>query len=319
MTTIDRTKFGHNTTTNEVLEGLDLSGRTVLITGGSSGLGAETARALASKGALVTITGRNSEKAQEVADKIKSETGQDVRVENLELASVASIRDFVSRFLGNVEKLDLLINNAGVMACDHLTTEEGFEKQFGVNHLGHFLLTCLLVPALKKGHHPRIVSLSSMGHHYSPVVFDDVHFEHRDYDRWVSYGQSKTANILFVVTLEKRLSPLGIHALAVHPGVIATDLSRHLPQEEIERFTEMIESGAMTLKSVEAGAATTVYAATAPELKGKGGLYLADCNICKTDDKEDSPAIVRSYALDSKNADKLWQLSEQWLGQTFEF
>lgn len=316
---IDRAKFKSSTTTTEVLEGIDLRGRTVLITGGSSGLGAETARALASKGAQVTITARNLEKAQDVVSKIESETGSRVTVEEMELGSLASVRALAERFLSRVEKLDLLINNAGIMACDQSKTVDGFEKQFGVNHLGHFLLTCLLTPALMKGEAPRIVSLSSVGHQTSPVIFNDIQFLNREYDRWVSYGQAKTANALFAVGLEKRLAPHGIHAYAVHPGVIMTDLSRHLPQEEVEGFSKMVESGAMVLKSVEAGAATSVYAATAPELEGKGGVYLANCGVCPQDDESESQTVVRSYAMDEEGAEKLWRVSEQLLGQTFSF
>lgn len=315
MTVLERKAFGHDTTIDEVLKGIELQGRTVLITGGSSGLGAETARAFAAKGAEVIITARNLTKARDLADEIESSTGQQVRVEKLELGSLDSIKEFAQRFSG---KLDILINNAGVMACDQTTTADGFEQQFGVNHVGHFLLTCLLIPALKQGEKARIVNLSSGGHRFSPVVFEDIQFQNRPYDRWASYGQSKTANILFTVALDKRLNQHGIRALAVHPGVIQTELGRHLPEEDIARFQELVETGAMKMKSIPAGAATSAYAATAPELEGQGGVYLADCAVCPQDDEAESNA-VRSYAIDPENAERLWTLSEQLVGMEFRF
>ena len=307
--------FGVNTTTNEILAGIDLTGKTILITGGTSGLGQESARALAAHGAKVIITARNLEKASSVVDKIQQETGAKVDVEALELASFASIRAFAKRILERSEPIDVLILNAGVMACPYAKTEDGFEMQFGTNHLGHFLLTCLIAPKLDKS--GRIVSLSSSGHQFSPVVFDDIQFEHRDYDRWLSYGQAKTANALFAVGLNKRLAHRGIEAFAVHPGAIQTDLARHLTEDDITRLQAYIESGAMPLKTIPAGAATQVLAATAPEIAGKGGAYLADCQICEVDDEAETWTVVRSYAVNLEAADQLWQISEEMVGQSF--
>ncbi len=318
MSNIDRSAFGHDTTTDEVLEGIDLSGKLALVTGGSSGLGAETARVLASKGARVVMTARNMAKGEEVAQGIRTSTGNDaVEVMELELGSFASIRAFAGKFLAKHDALDILINNAGVMACPFARTEDGFEMQFGANHLGHFLLTGLLTPALVKAAPSRIVNLSSSGHQMSPVVFEDVNFEQRDYHKWASYGQSKTANILHAVELERRLGERGVHAYAVHPGAIQTELSRHMDEADWEMMQSRANSGAITVKTIPVGAATSVYAATAPELDGKGGLYLDDCHIAPINDDAATPGGVRSYALDPEAAKRLWAVSEEMVGQSF--
>jgi NAD(P)-dependent dehydrogenase (short-subunit alcohol dehydrogenase family) len=313
-----RDGFGHDTTAAEVLEGIDLDGKLALVTGGSGGLGAETARALASKGARVVITARDVAKGQEVAQGIRKSTGNDgIEVEDLELGSLASIRAFAERFLARHDALQILVNNAGVMACPFAKTIDGFERQFGTNHLGHFLLTGLIAPALLRGAPARVVSVSSRGHQQSPVVFDDIHFEGRPYDKWLSYGQSKTANVLLAVELERRLGARGVHANAIHPGVIPTDLSRHMVPEDYERLRKRAPRGQMKLKTVESGAATSVYAATAPELEGRGGLYLEDCGIAEVDDAENAARGVRSYALDPDAARRLWSVSEQMVGERF--
>jgi len=321
MAQIERSAFGAETTTDEVLEGIDLSGRKALVTGASGGLGAETARALASKGAAVVLTARNLERAGQVAKDIRASTGNDaVEVEELELGSGASIRAFAERVLAKHDSIQLLINNAGVMACPYAETEDGFELQFGSNHLGHFLMTGLLAPALTNGAPGRIVSLSSRGHHQSPVVFEDIAFKDREYDKWLSYGQSKTANILFAVELERRLAGRGIHAYAVHPGVIMTDLSRHMQQEDFEhiRARAAERGGTLSLKQAPAGAATSVYAATAPELEGQGGVYLEDCHVASVDDDDMALDGVKSYALDPEAAQRLWTMSEELVGQKFD-
>lgn len=309
---MNRTNFGHDTPADEVLEGIDLQGKTVLITGGSSGIGAETARALAAKRAKVILTARNMPKGEQVAATIQEQTGNaNVEVMELELGSLASIRAFAAHFLKKYPSFQLLINNAGVMACPFTHTEDGFEMQFGTNHLGHFLLTNLLAPALIKGAPGRIVNLSSRAHKYSPVVFEDIHFKNREYHKWASYGQSKTANILHALELEKRLSPHGVHAYAVHPGVIQTELSRHMDEEDRARVATM------RLKSLTAGASTSVYAATAPELEGKGGLYLYDCQVSEVDHAGDTLDGVLPYAVDPKLAEQLWSLSEEMVGEKF--
>ncbi len=317
MTDPARTGFGSDTTTDEVLAGIDLDEKLALVTGGSGGLGAETARALASKGARVVITARDVAKGEVVAQGIRASTGNDdVQVEELELASLASIRAFAERFLARHDALQLLVNNAGVMGCPFAKTADGFEMQFGTNHLGHFLMTGLIVPALVRGAPARIVSVSSRAHHISPVVFDDVHFEDRPYEKWSSYGQSKTANVLFAVELERHLGARGVHANALHPGAIATELARHLVPEDFEHLRKRQPGGKLVLKPVEAGAATSVWAATAPELEGRGGLYLEDCHVAEIDDAEGSAGGVRSYALDPDSAKQLWSLSEKMVEQS---
>ncbi len=313
----DPATFGPTTTTDEVLDGIDLTGRIALVTGGSSGLGQETARALAAHGAEVILTARDVPKGEAVAAAIRAATGNErVAVEALELGSLASIRAFADRVLGRLPRLDLLVNNAGVMACPQAKTSDGFELQFGSNHLGHFLATCLLVPALLRGKATRVVCLSSRGHHMSPVVFDDVQFERRPYDKWQSYGQAKTANVLFAVGLERRLGARGVHATAVHPGAIVTELGRHLQPEDIQ-FLQTRSRG-MQFKTVEQGAATSTFAATAPELEGRGGIYLEDCHVAAINDAPDALDGVKSYALDPESAERLWQLSERMVGARFD-
>jgi NAD(P)-dependent dehydrogenase (short-subunit alcohol dehydrogenase family) len=313
----DSGKFGANTTADEALEGIDLRGKLVLITGGSSGLGQESARALAAKGAHVVLTARDAAKGRGVVAGIVASTGnRDVELEELELDSLASVRAFAQRFLAKHDRLDVLLNNAGVMACPLGHTKDGFELQFGTNHLGHFLLTCLLAPALKKAAPSRVVSLSSRGHQVAPVDFDDPNFERREYQKWASYGQSKTANVLFAVGLERRLGPAGVHAYALHPGAIMTELGRHLVPEDIEILRNRFPPGTtLAFKTVEAGAATSVFAATAPELEGRGGIYLEDCHVAGVNDEPNSIDGVRSYAIDPKNAERLWELSERLVGQ----
>jgi NAD(P)-dependent dehydrogenase (short-subunit alcohol dehydrogenase family) len=239
----DVTKFGADTTASEVSDGIDLRGKVALVTGGSGGLGQETARVLAARGARVILTARDVPKGEAVAEGIRASTGnQDVEVAELELGSLNQIRVFAERFLARHSTLHILVDNAGVMACPPAKTADGFELQFGSNHLGHFLATCLLVPALHRGAPSRVVSVSSRGHHMSPVVFDDIQFERRPYDKWLAYGQAKTANVLFAVGLERRLGPRGVHANALHPGGIMTELSRHLQQDDFQ-FPQAARAG----------------------------------------------------------------------------
>ena len=318
-------EFGFESTADDVLEGKDLSGRTALVTGGYSGLGQETARAMAAKGAHIILSGRDATKLSAAADAIAEQTGATVDTLKCDLASLDSIRKAAAEANERFEKIDLLINNAGVMACDQAKTADGFEMQFGTNHVGHFLLTNLLVPLLEKGERPRIVNLSSRGHHIAPVDFDDPNFESRDYDKWVSYGQSKTANVLFAVGLEKRLSDKGIHAYSLHPGGIMTNLGRHMSDQDMADLMERIRKNAEErgetpepFKTIPQGAATTCWAATAEELEGSGGLYCENCHVADQDD-ESTGGGVRSYAIDPDKADHLWSLSEEMVGETFAY
>ncbi len=312
--------FGHDTTTDEVLEGIDLTGKRALVTGASGGLGEETARALASKGAAVTIAARNIPKAQAAADGIKKSTGNtDVDVLEVELSIPDSIRKAAAEYQTRHGALNILVNNAGVMACPLTRTAEGWEMQLGTNHFGHFLFTCLLAPVLKAGAPARVVNLSSAGHRISAVDFDDPHFQKRDYDKWVAYGQAKTANVLFSVELNKRLHSSGVTANAVHPGAIQTELGRHLAEEDLEELLQRRGGGAeFSFKTIPAGAATSTWAATSPELEGRGGLYLEDCHVADVVDGGFGEPGVAPYAVDAGSASKLWTLTEQALGERFD-
>lgn len=308
--------FGRETTADEVLASVDLTGKTALITGATSGLGLETARALASRGARVILSARDLHRGAEIALQLRETTKNSaISVINLNLASLDSVREFANRFLDNHRTLHLLFNNAGVMATPFSKTNDGFEMQFGTNHLGHFLLTNLLMPALLNSSAARIISLSSWGHHLSPVVFDDIHFAKRHYDKWLAYGQSKTANILFTVELERRLHSKGLHAYAVHPGAIRTALGRHLSDDDRERLLRSTTISYM--KTVAQGAATSVYTAIASELEGRGGLYLEDCAIADVVDRIPASKGVMPYAVDIEAAQKLWTQSENMVGQIF--
>ncbi len=311
-------EFDAQSTTDQVLAAHDLSGQTAFITGGASGLGQETARAMAAKGAHVVLAARDQSKLDEAAAAIRAETGSElVETIRVDLASLDSVRQCGAEAKERFEKIDLLINNAGVMACPKGQTADGFEMQFGTNHLGHFALTNQLLPLVKKGAAKRIVNLSSRAHHSDGVHLDDVNFDNREYEPWASYGQSKTANVLFSVALNKRLDDINV--FAVHPGGIQTNLGRHLTEEMTANLIKRIQEssgGNFVFKTIPQGAATSCWAATAPEIAGKGGTYLEDCHIAETDD-EDPNGGVRSYALDEDTAEALWSLSEEMIGETF--
>ena len=284
------------TTTDEVLVDVDLHGKVAIVTGASTGLGLETARALASVGAEVVLAGRDPARIDAAAATIlEREPGARLEQGELDLASLDSVRRFAEWFASGHDRLHLLINNAGVMYTPFEHTADGFEMQFGTNHVGHFLLTCLLVPQLLADPPARVVNLSSGGHMGSDIVWDDVHFERREYDKFASYGQSKTANILFSVELDRRLGDRGVHAYAVHPGMIATELGRHMTKDDFRALMDRA-------KAAPSG--------TAAELDDQGGTYLADAEV--TD--QHAP-----WARDPESAARLWTLSEQMVGQTFPF
>ncbi|MEQ0564966.1 SDR family NAD(P)-dependent oxidoreductase [Amycolatopsis sp. NEAU-NG30] len=303
--------FGAGTTAAEAVAGIDLTGKLAVVTGGYSGLGLETTRALAGAGAHVVVPARRRASAEEALAGLGN-----VEVEELDLADLDSVRAFAERFTASGRRIDLLIANAAVMACPETRVGPGWEAQFATNHLGHFALVNRLWPAIADG--ARVVSVSSRGHHYSPIRWDDVHFT-RGYEKWQAYGQAKTANVLFAVRLDELGAARGVRAFALHPGSILTPLQRHIPLEEkIERgWIDEAGNPLMQFKTPEQGAATTVWAATSPQLAGMGGLYLEDCDVAElapADAEGLAPSGVRHYAVDREQAERLWTLSAQLTG-----
>ena len=312
--------FDDTSTTDDVLKGIDLSGKRVLITGVSAGLGVETARALAAHGAQVVGAVRDVAKAKQATSHIPG-----IELVELDLTSLASVRACTDALVKEGRSFDLVIGNAGVMATPFGRTKDGFETQFGTNHLGHFLFINRLLPLLKKG--SRVIVLSSAGHRYSDADLDDPNFERTEYTPMAAYGRSKTANILFAVEFDRRHRAQGIRAAAVHPGGIKTELTRHIGDEGIEKTIAMINEKARAeglpefrWKSIPQGAATTVWAAAKASAEEIGGRYCEDCHVAEMVDSLD-PAIrhgVRPYATDGVRAKQLWTLSEKMVGETFE-
>ena len=286
--------FGFESTTDDVLEGVDLTGVNVVVTGASAGLGVETVRAVAARGATVVALARDTAKA---AKALAAAGGEgDIEVREVDLASLASIRSCVHGFYAaGHDRIDVLINNAGIMACPRGVTLEGFELQFGTNHLGHFVLTGRLLPLLLTGTPARIVNLSSAGHQFSPTDCDDPNFETTPYDPWIAYGRSKTANILFAVELDRRLRSRGVRAAAVHPGAIVTELGRHLTDETMgalvaaRRARTGGDEPRMQTKTVPQGAATSVWAGFVADADAVGGRYCEDCSVSPI--LEGNPAV----------------------------
>ncbi len=305
------TPFTAESTAAEVAAGIDLTGRRVIVTGGASGIGIETARALAGAGAEVTLAVRNPEAGQRTADDITATTGsKQVLVASLDLADQASVASFAAGWDG---PLHILVNNAGVMASPLMRTPEGWEMQFATNHLGHFALATGLHGALAAAGGARVVSVSSAGHLRSPVVFEDIHFHERAYDPWAAYGQSKTANILFAVEATKRWASDGITVNALMPGAIRTNLQRYVTDEELNRIrAQMGTTATFPWKTPEQGAATSVLAATSPLLDGIGGRYFEDCNEAGPN-QPGTRVGVAAYALDPEAAARLWQVSVETL------
>lgn len=303
--------FGSDTTTDDVLAGVDLTGRTALVTGVTSGLGGETARALAAAGATVILAARNGDAAAIVADGVREAVpGAELFVTAIDLADLSSVRGAIESLGG--QPIDLLINNAGVMYTPFERTADGFELQFGTNHLGHFLLTTLLLPNLiaagGTGTPSRVVTVSSDAHRAHAVDLVDPNFRDREYDKFVAYAQSKTANVLMTIELQKRYADSGIQAFAVHPGVCATGLARHMSRDDFAEMKAMSagKPGLLeNLKSIPAAAATSVWAATTTELDSAGGAYLADCAVGR----------AARHAVDPATAEALWALSEQLVGR----
>ncbi|MDX3311714.1 SDR family NAD(P)-dependent oxidoreductase [Streptomyces sp. NPDC054884] len=312
------TAFTSRSTASEVIAGIDLTGRRTVVTGAASGIGVETARALAGAGAEVTLAVRDTEAGHRTAEAIRTATGnENVRVAALELTDPGSVRAFTAAWQG---PLHILVNNAGVMAAPESRTPQGWDLQFATNHLGHFALTTRLHGPLAEAGGARVVSVSSSGHLFSPVVFDDLHFTERPYDPWLAYGQSKTANVLFAVEAGRRWADDGITANALMPGGIQTNLGRYMDEAQMGLFMTHLQAvlgegtplPEMAFRSVEQGAATSVLLAASPLLDGISGRYFEDCNEAPLHQPGTNTGVAE-YALEPEAAERLWQVSEQLL------
>lgn len=303
--------FGYRSTAADVLKGIDLTGKNVIVTGGYSGIGIEAVRALVNAGASVTVPARRPDKAREELAGIGAEVAE------LDLADLKSVKTFADSYVATGKPLHILINNAAIMANPETRVGPNWESQFATNHLGHFALVAGLAPALKAANGARVVSVSSTGHKLSPIVFDDIHFTSRPYHKWLAYGQAKTANALFAVELDRRGQSHNVRAFAIHPGGIMTPLQRYLPKEEMIASGWMDAEGNVNerFKTVEQGAATETWAATSPSLNGKGGLYCEDCDIAQlTQPGTSRISGVDPHAIDPDAAKKLWQVSVEHTG-----
>ncbi len=310
--------FGAKTPASEVIAGADLSGKNAIVTGGYSGIGVETVRALASAGAKVTVPARDRAKAERELGGVAG----DIEIADVDLADLATVKRFSDDYEATSRPLHLLINNAGIMACPEARVGPGWESQFGVNHLGHFAMTLGLVPALRRAQGGRLVALSSTAHIVTDIRWDDPHFRANDYDKWQAYGQAKTANALFALGADARGEADGIRAFSVHPGGIFTPLQRHIPDEEMVAMGWKNADGtipdrvAAMFKTPEQGASTTVWAATSAQLEGRGGLYCENCDVAQLATPESQRwEHVRAWACDPEGAERLWAMSEKMLAE----
>jgi len=297
--------FHYRSTAAEVLDGIDLDGRTAVVTGGYSGIGLEATRALAGAGARVVVPARRPElAAKNLADIANTE------VDELDLSDLDSVRAFADQWLDTGDHIDMLVNGAGIMACPQSRTDRGWELQLATNHLGHYALVNRLLPVLEGS---RVVSVSSGAHHRSAMRWDDPHFEH-GYERWDAYGQSKTANVLLAVELDRLAKASGLRAFALHPGGIKTPLQRHFTEAEQRDMGWIDEDGnsPSTFKTTEQGAATQTWAATSPQLDGLGGVFLADCEVAEVADEGEQH--VSAHAIDPAEAERLWAYSAELTG-----
>jgi NAD(P)-dependent dehydrogenase (short-subunit alcohol dehydrogenase family) len=327
MNTVD--VFGATSTTDEVLSGVNLRGKRILVTGVSAGLGVETARSLAAHGADVVGAARDLKKAEGATAQVRRDAtvaGGNLELVTLDLGSLKSVRACADQLLAKGRFFDAIIANAGVMATPFGHTMDGFETQFGTNHLGHFVFINRIAPLLRNG--SRLINLSSAGHRFSDVDLDDPNFERTPYEPFLAYGRSKTANVLFAVAFDRRHRGRGVRAAAVHPGVIQTELGRHMDPAHLRAMIDQIaqERGAegkepFQWKTVPQGAATSVWAAVVAAAEAIGGKYCENCHVGEV--VADSAAIsavsegVRGYALDPNNAERLWTKSEEMVGEKF--
>jgi NAD(P)-dependent dehydrogenase (short-subunit alcohol dehydrogenase family) len=308
--------FGYRSTALEVIQGIDLAGKTAFVTGGYSGLGTEVVRALASAGARVLVGARRVDKA---AEDLADVAGA-IEIIALDLADPASIDACAAELAKRTDRLHIVIDNAAIMACPLARDARGYESQFATNHLGHFQLIARLWPLLKAANGARLVSVSSIGHRLNGLSIEDPNFAHRDYDKWLAYGQAKSANALFALQLDKLGAPHGVRAFAVHPGGIATPLQRHLTMDEQKAMGWYDEAGNVhpMFKSTAAGASTSVWCATSPLLDGMGGVYCEDCNIGAMAGPDSPPASgVWPHIRDEALAKALWDKSEEMTGVAF--
>jgi NAD(P)-dependent dehydrogenase (short-subunit alcohol dehydrogenase family) len=321
--------FGATSTTEDVLAGIDLRGKRILVTGVSAGLGIETARSLAAHGAQVVGAARDLAKAENATAQVRKDAatgGGSFELIELDLASLKSARACADQLLAQGAPFDVIIANAGVMATPFGHTADGFETQFGTNHLGHFVLVNRIASLIRDG--GRLINLSSTGHRYSNVDLNDPNFEHTPYEPFVAYGRSKTANILFAAAFDKRHRDRGVRAAAVHPGGIRTELGRYAEPDRLEKVVEEINrqlaaqgKGPFQWKSIPQGAATSVWAAVVAPASEMGGRYCENCHVSQIV-PDDAPITVvsegvRSYALDPNNAEALWKKSEEMVGERF--
>lgn len=319
------TSFGARSTTDEVLEGVDLSGKRILVTGVSAGLGVETARALVAHSAAVVGAARDLAKAARATAPVREAEaagGGSLELVELDLASLASVRACADALLADGRPFDVIIANAGVMATPFGHTADGFETQFGTNHLGHFVLVNRIASLLKPG--GRLVNLSSAGHRFADVDLDDPNFDHTPYNPWVGYGHSKTANVLFAVEFDRRHRANGIRATAVHPGGIATELSRHMTKADATALIARIDADnaaaglpPFEYKSIPQGAATSVWAAVVADGDAVGARYCEDCHVADIQARPGMRDGVQPYALDADHARALWAKSEELVGERF--
>jgi len=314
--------FGAESTTEEVLEGVELSGKRVLVTGVSAGLGVETARTLAAHGAQVVGAARDLDKARKATEVVRADAknGGGLELIELDLASLASVRAAADKLVADGRKFDLVIANAGVMATPFGKTADGFETQFGTNHLGHFVFVNRIASLMKPG--SRLVNLSSAGHRFSDVDLDDPNFDHTEYAPFVAYGRSKTANILFAVEFDRRHRAQGIRATAVHPGGIQTELGRHMTPEALEALRESINRDQpadqqFSWKTIPQGAATSVWSGVVAPAEAVGGRYCEDCHVAELNPEPGLRGGYQPYALDAERAKALWAKSEKMVGERF--